>query len=139
MGLNVPRFRPDPDAAPTDSLSWPARIVKRPGKAMLFFAFAFAVMADPVSSVAYAIEAALRALDGHLELLLPTMALVIGIIALVTLNYWQLVRRFPAGRRLARRRRAGRSERSGRSCRSARWSSTSRSRSPSRSRRPAAP
>ena len=35
-------------------------------RAVLFFAFAFAVMADPVSSVAYAIEAALRALDGHL-------------------------------------------------------------------------
>jgi amino acid permease-like protein len=64
---------------------------------VLFFAFAFAVMADPVSSVAYAIEAALRALGGHLELLLPTMALVVGIIALVTLNYWQLVRRFPQG------------------------------------------
>jgi hypothetical protein len=29
---------------------------------MLLVAFAFAVMADPVSSVAYAIEAALRAL-----------------------------------------------------------------------------
>jgi hypothetical protein len=54
-------------------------------------------MADPVSSVAYAIEAALRGLGGHLELLLPTMALVIGIIALVTLNYWQLVHRFPQG------------------------------------------
>jgi hypothetical protein len=64
---------------------------------MLFFAFAFAVMADPVSSVAYAIEAALRALNGHLELLLPTMSIVIGIIALVTLNYWQLVRAFPEG------------------------------------------
>ena len=66
-------------------------------KAMLFFAFAFAVMADPVSSVAYAIEAALRALGGHLNLLLPTMGLVIGLIALVTLNYWQLVRAFPQG------------------------------------------
>jgi amino acid transporter len=54
-------------------------------------------MADPVSSVAYAIEAALRALGGHLELLTVTMGLVIGIIALVTLNYWQLVRRFPEG------------------------------------------
>jgi amino acid transporter len=66
-------------------------------RATLFFAFAFAVMADPVSSVAYAIEAALRALGGRLNLLLPTMALVVGIIALVTLNYWQLVRRFPQG------------------------------------------
>lgn len=66
-------------------------------RAILFFAFAFAVMADPVSSVAYAIEAALRALGGHLSLLLPTMGLVIGLIALVTINYWQLVRRFPQG------------------------------------------
>jgi hypothetical protein len=63
----------------------------------LFVAFAFAVMADPVSSVAYAIEAALRALDGRLDLLLPTMALVIGIIALVIVNYWFLVARFPQG------------------------------------------
>jgi hypothetical protein len=59
-------------------------------RAILFFAFAFAVMADPVSSVAYAIEAALRALNGHLDLLLPAMGLVIGIIALV-----------PRGRRFA--------------------------------------
>jgi len=66
-------------------------------KVLLFFAFAFAVMADPVSSVAYAIEAGLRALNGHLDLLLPTMGVVIGIIALVTLNYWQLIRRFPEG------------------------------------------
>jgi hypothetical protein len=66
-------------------------------KAVLFLAFAFAIMADPVSSVAYAIEAALRALGGHLSLLLPTMGLVIGLIALVTLNYWQLVRAFPEG------------------------------------------
>jgi hypothetical protein len=69
----------------------------RGGRIALFFAFGFAVMADPVSSVAYAIEAALRALNGHLELLLPTMGIVIGIIALVTLNYWQLVRIFPEG------------------------------------------
>jgi amino acid transporter len=67
------------------------------GRAILFFAFAFAVIADPVSSVAYAIEAALRALDGRLDLLVPTMALVIGIIAVVTVNYWRLVGRFPAG------------------------------------------
>ena len=72
-------------------------VVGRRTKALLFFAFAFAVMADPVSSVAYAIEAALRALHGHLGLLLPTMGIVIGIIALVTLNYWQLVRAFPEG------------------------------------------
>jgi hypothetical protein len=63
----------------------------------LFAAFAFAVMADPVSSVAYAIEAALRALDGRLDLLLPTMALVIVIITLVIINYWFLIARFPEG------------------------------------------
>ena len=73
-----------------------ARLPRRT-RGVLFFAFAFAVMADPVSSVAYAIEAALRALGGHLNLLLPTMGLVIGLIALVTLNYWQLVRAFPQG------------------------------------------
>ena len=63
----------------------------------LLFAFAFAVMADPVSSVAYAIEAALRALHGDLALLLPTMFLVIGLIALVISNYHRLVARFPEG------------------------------------------
>jgi hypothetical protein len=63
----------------------------------LFIAFAFAVMADPVSSVAYAIEAALRALEGDLSLLLPTIALVLAIIAVVVLNYQQIVDRFPQG------------------------------------------
>jgi hypothetical protein len=66
-------------------------------RSVLLIAFAFAVMGDPVSSVAYAIEAALRALDGHLALLLPTMALVVAIIALVDVNYHQLVGRFPQG------------------------------------------
>jgi amino acid transporter len=64
---------------------------------VLLFAFAFAVMADPVSSVAYAIEAALRALHGNLGLLLWAMGLVIAIIALVITNYHQLVARFPEG------------------------------------------
>ena len=64
---------------------------------VLFVAFAFAVMADPVSSVAYAIEAALRALGGNLGLLLPTMAVVLGIIAVVVINYQQIVDRFPHG------------------------------------------
>jgi hypothetical protein len=64
---------------------------------MLLFAFAFAVMADPVSSVAYAIEAALRALDGDLTLLVATMALVLAIIYLVKVNYDQLIHRFPEG------------------------------------------
>lgn len=78
-------------------LTQAARPRRQPSKAVLFFAFAFAVMADPVSSVAYAIEAALRSLGGHLNLLLPTMGVVVGIIALITVNYWQLVRSFPQG------------------------------------------
>jgi hypothetical protein len=64
---------------------------------VLLVAFAFAVMGDPVSSVAYAIEAALRALHGDLGLLVVTMALVLGIIALVSLNYHHLYARFPEG------------------------------------------
>jgi Amino acid permease len=96
MSLNADSRSGAPMAS-ADSVAWPVRLLRRPGRAMLFFAFAFAVMADPVSSVAYAIEAALRALNGHLELLLPTMGIVIGIIALVTLNYWQLVKAFPEG------------------------------------------
>ncbi len=82
------------DSSPTAVSNARRRLTARP---VLFFAFAFAVMADPVSSVAYAIEAALRALDGHLELLIPTMGLVIAIIGLVTLNYWELVARYPQG------------------------------------------
>jgi hypothetical protein len=64
---------------------------------ILLIAFAFAVMGDPVSSVAYAIEAALRALDGRLDLLIPTMTLVMAIIALVIVNYHRLIARFPGG------------------------------------------
>jgi hypothetical protein len=80
------------------AIQTPARSsLTRAATALLFFGFAFAVMADPVSSVAYAIEAALRALDGHLEDLFPAMSLVIGVVVLVTINYWYLVRRFPQG------------------------------------------
>jgi hypothetical protein len=64
---------------------------------VLLVAFAFAVMGDPVSSVAYAIEAALRALHGDLGLLLVTMGVVLGIIVLVSVNYHQLYARFPEG------------------------------------------
>ncbi len=64
---------------------------------VLFVGFAFAVMADPVSSVAYAIEAALRALGGDLSLLLVTMAVVVGIIGVVVVNYQQIVARYPHG------------------------------------------
>jgi hypothetical protein len=75
----------------------PRRAGGRSFRALLFAGFAFAVMADPVSSVAYTIEASLRALDGHLGLLLPTQILVLGVIALVDVNYWHLVARFPLG------------------------------------------
>ncbi|UZG60465.1 APC family permease [Rhodococcus opacus] len=64
---------------------------------VLLVAFAFAVMADPVSSVAYAIEAALRALGGDLGLLLTTMGLVVAIIGVIIVNYQQLVARYPQG------------------------------------------
>jgi hypothetical protein len=64
---------------------------------LLFVAFAFTVMADPVSSIAYAIEAALRRLDGNLVDLFLTMGLVIATIAIVAATYHQLIRRFPEG------------------------------------------
>jgi hypothetical protein len=67
------------------------------GGGILFLAFAFTVMADPVSSIAYAIESALHRLDGDLEDLFPAMALVIGTIAVIAATYHQLVRRFPEG------------------------------------------
>jgi hypothetical protein len=66
-------------------------------RTVLLLAFAFAVMGDPVSSVAYAIEAALRALHGDLLLLAPAIGIVLGIIALVSVNYHQLYGRFPDG------------------------------------------
>jgi hypothetical protein len=72
----------------------------RPGqraRVLLFIGFAFAIMADPVSSVAYTIEASLRALHGYLGLLMATQVIVLGIILLVDVNYWQLVGRFPMG------------------------------------------
>ncbi|MGN6760576.1 MAG: amino acid permease [Leifsonia sp.] len=77
----------------------PARGISRRLRSgpVLLIAFAFAVMADPVSSVAYAVEAALRALNGDLALLVPTMGLVVAIIALVIVNYRQLVSRYPQG------------------------------------------
>lgn len=69
----------------------------RTAKVLLFIGFAFAIMADPVSSVAYTIEASLRSLNGHLDLLMATQLIVLGIIALVDINYVQLVGRFPLG------------------------------------------
>jgi hypothetical protein len=70
---------------------------RRGVRVALFVGFAFAVMADPVSSVAYTIEASLRSLSGHLDLLMATQLIVLGVIALVDVNYWQLVGRFPMG------------------------------------------
>jgi hypothetical protein len=78
----------------TGTASLARGVVSRP---VLFIAFAFAVMADPVSSVAYTIEASLRSLNGHLSLLLVTQVVVLAIIALVDVNYWQLVGRYPLG------------------------------------------
>jgi hypothetical protein len=71
--------------------------VRRLARVVLFIAFAFAIMADPVSSVAYTIEASLGALHGYLALLMATQVIVLGIILLVDVNYWQLVGRFPMG------------------------------------------
>src|SRR3954469_23364618 len=64
---------------------------------VLLVAFALAIMADPVSSVTYAIEAALGELGGDLSLLLPTMGLVVLVIAVIVVNYRQVVTRFPEG------------------------------------------
>lgn len=69
----------------------------RLGRVHLFIAFAFTVMADPVSSVAYAIEAALRALDGDPASLVATMAMVVGTVVVVAVTYHQLIGRFPEG------------------------------------------
>src|SRR5665811_1690995 len=69
----------------------------RLGRVHLFVAFAFTVMADPVSSVAYAIEAALRALDGDPASLVATMAVVVAIVFVVVATYHQLIGRFPSG------------------------------------------
>ena len=67
------------------------------GRIHLFVAFAFTVMADPISSVAYAIEAPLRELDGDSASLFLAMALVVAIIAVIAATYHQLIGRFPSG------------------------------------------
>lgn len=68
----------------------------------LFVAFSFTVMADPVSSVTYAIEAALAALEGDARDLVLTMGLVIAAVAVVAATYDQLIRRYPDGGGAAR-------------------------------------
>jgi len=77
-------------AVPVSSRWWNSRFV-------LPIAFAFSVMADPVSSVSNAIEAALRALDGRIDLLVWAMGAVVFVVALVVASYHQLVARFPEG------------------------------------------
>src|SRR6266516_1337125 len=86
--------KPAPEQIARSISSPPVRGLTR---VLLLIGFAFAVMADPVSSVAYTIEASLRALHGHLGLLLATQLIVLAIIALVDVNYWQLVARYPLG------------------------------------------
>lgn len=54
-------------------------------------------MADPVSSVAYALQAALVQLDGDLAGLFGTMAIVIATITIVGAGYHLLIGRFPGG------------------------------------------
>jgi hypothetical protein len=71
--------------------------VRPQARLALFVAFAFTVMADPVSSVTYAIEAAYAGLDGDAASLVPTMALVVATIAVIAGTYHQLVGRFPSG------------------------------------------
>lgn len=83
-----------PEGGPAPTSRFLRSVRSRP---VLLLAFAFSVMADPVSSVAYAVEAALRALDGDLALLVPTMLLVIAVIAMVIVNYRQLIYRYPKG------------------------------------------
>ena len=83
-----------PDGGSRQAARVRAAFVSRP---VLLLAFAFAVMGDPVSSVAYAMEAGLRSLGGHLALLLPTMLVVLAVIVLVAVNYHQLYAMFPEG------------------------------------------
>jgi hypothetical protein len=90
----LPPDEPSPTIGRTRRLGGVRVLQARP---VLLFAFAFTVMGDPVSSVAYAIEAALRALHGDLALLLPTMLVVVVIIAVVIANYHRLLARFPGG------------------------------------------
>jgi amino acid transporter len=64
---------------------------------LLLIAFMMTVMGDPVSSVAYAIQAALASLNGDLGLLFRTRGLVVAVIAVVVVNYLQIAARLPDG------------------------------------------
>jgi hypothetical protein len=52
-------------------------------KALLFLALAFTIMADPISSVAYTIEASLRALHGRLAFGVMTLLFVGSAVAVL--------------------------------------------------------
>lgn len=69
------------------------------GRASLALAAAFAltVMADPVSSIAYAIEAALSGLDGDVGSVTLTMSFVVLVIVLIAVGYHKIIGRFPGG------------------------------------------
>lgn len=54
-------------------------------------------MADPVSSVTYAIESSLHALDGDLASLFLTMVAIIAIIAVIAVTYHELIGSYPHG------------------------------------------
>jgi len=58
--------RPAAAAQTVAATSSPDPRLRPVAKVVLFLAFVFTIMADPVSSVAYTIEASLRALHGHL-------------------------------------------------------------------------
>lgn len=81
-----------PAAAPS---RW--ALVRGRGSLALAAAFALTVMADPVSSIAYAIEAALAGLDGDVASVTLTMSLVVLVIALVAAGYHRVIGRFPGG------------------------------------------
>ncbi|MGV1037014.1 MAG: amino acid permease [Candidatus Nanopelagicales bacterium] len=65
---------------------------------LLLVGFVFTIMADPVSSVAYAIEAATRELGGDLRLLVATITVVVAVVGFVALIYARLIKRYPHGR-----------------------------------------
>jgi hypothetical protein len=105
-------------ASASTSISFQLPGVRGIGRVLLLIGFAFAVMADPVSSVAYTIEASLRSLHGHLGLLLATQLIVLAICWSTSITgSWLAGSRLAAGRR---RRRRARSEPAGCSCRSER-------------------
>src|SRR3712207_9300135 len=96
-------------------------MLRRPPRSTLFpFTPLFRpIRAEPMSSTAYAIEAALGELNSDLRLILPTLGLVVLVIGVIVANYSQLVSRFPQGGG-GQRLQVGPSASPGRSCRSGR-------------------